>query len=45
VVDGREVKDVQQVVDVYFTAHAFSSTFDSALMAGGFCRGTVYLGS
>jgi hypothetical protein len=37
--------DPKGVEDVYFTAHAFSSTFACTLMFGGFCRSTVYLGS
>ena len=41
----KGVEDVKLLEDVYFTAHAFSSTFASTLMEGGFCRSTVYLGS
>ena len=41
--------DPKGVEDVYFnfkyTAHAFSSTFASTLLVGGFCHSTVYLGS
>jgi hypothetical protein len=39
------VEGVNYVVGVYCTAHAFSSSFASSLMVGGFCCSTVNLGS
>jgi hypothetical protein len=44
-VDPKGVEDVKYVVDDYFIAHAFSSSFASTLMVGGFCCSTVNLGS
>jgi hypothetical protein len=43
-VDPKGVEDVKLVVDVYFSAHASSSSFASTLIVGGFCCSTVSLG-
>jgi hypothetical protein len=43
--DPKGVEIVKYVVDVYFTAHAFSSSFAITFLVGGFCCNTVNLGS
>jgi hypothetical protein len=44
-VDPKGVENVKKVLDAYFTAHAFSSSYASTLKKGGFCCNTVNLGS
>jgi hypothetical protein len=44
-VDPKWMEDVKYIMDVYFTAYAFSSNYASTLMVGVFCCSTVNLGS
>jgi hypothetical protein len=42
---SKGLENVKEIVDVYFTAHAFPFGYASALMVGGFCCSTVNLKS